>query len=174
MTSDIELLTRCAEFTLTHTRQVEENILRKLQTSAETSLVTALRMLRLQRALLAIGMFSLFESLLQARMGWKRPFDRLKEYLGENGSRTLAERFDEYRLAINVLKHGLGKSYEQLAAKSAMLEFKVKAEDEAFFDEGDVSEIDVLVDADDRFVRRCAELIQESVGVIRTKEGSWA
>jgi len=69
----------CADFTLSHSASVQEDILRELQTSARTPLVTGLRMLTLQRAILATGMFSLFEGLLQSNMGWEIPFDRLKE-----------------------------------------------------------------------------------------------
>jgi hypothetical protein len=75
--SDIDLLSHCAEFTLSHSMEVEHEVFEELQTSARTTLVSALRMLRLQRAILAIGMFSLFEALLQSGMGWEQPFDRL-------------------------------------------------------------------------------------------------
>jgi uncharacterized protein YgiM (DUF1202 family) len=170
MTTDIDLLSRCAEFTLSHTLRVEAEVLGELKTSAASRLVTALRMLRLQRAILAIGMFSLFESLLQNRMGWQQPFDRLNEYLTEHGACELAQTFNDYRLAVNVLKHGRGRSYEQLSEQSARLEFKVKSQGEAFFFEGDVSEVEVLIDADDKFVRRYAGLIQDVTAIIRANE----
>jgi hypothetical protein len=119
-------------------------------------------MLRLQRAILVTGMFSLFESLLQSEMGWAEPWDRLKEYLKKSGKIALAETLNDYQLAINVLKHGQGRSYQQLLQKSSKLEFKVKPEGEPFFFEGDVSEVGVLIDVDEQFVRRCAALIQQA------------
>ena len=85
----------------------------------------------------------------------------------------MADSFNDYRLAINVLKHGSGRSYGQLLAKSANLEFNVKPEGEPFFYEGDVSEVDVLIDVDERFVRRCAGLIEEVSSVIRSNEQVW-
>ena len=70
---------------------------------------------------------------------------------------------------MNVLKHGRGRSYERLLARPGEVEFKVKAPDENFFSEGDVSEVGVLIDVDDGFVRRCAAVIEEASAVIRTK-----
>jgi hypothetical protein len=54
-------------------------------------------------------MFSLFEALLQREMGWTEPFKQLKENLKQTGDLELAETFDDYQLAINVLKHGAGR-----------------------------------------------------------------
>jgi hypothetical protein len=167
--SDIDLLSLCADFTLSHSAGVEADILNELQTSARTPLVTGLRMLSLQRAILATGMLSLFEGLLQSHMGWVRPFDQLKDYL-KGAHDALAQKFDDYRLAVNVLKHGRGKSYELLLSRSSDLEFKIKADREVFFDEGDVSEVAVLVLVDEQFVKRCAALIQEVTEIIRARE----
>lgn len=91
---------------------------------------------------------------------------KLKDYLKQSGNVELAETFNDYQLAINVLKHGKGRSYRQLLAKSSELEFKVKREGDNFFFEGDVSEVSVLIDVDDQFVRRCATLIQEASSII--------
>jgi hypothetical protein len=114
-------------------------------------------------------MFSLFGSLLQSEMGWAEPFERLKEDLKQSGNAGLAETFNDYQLAINVLKHGMGRSYQRLLAKSSELEFKVKPEGEPFFFEGDVSEVSTLIDVDEQFVRRCAALIQEASSIVHSK-----
>jgi hypothetical protein len=164
---DTDLLPMCVEFTLTHSRSVQDKVIEELQTSSRTPLVKALQMLRLQRAIFAIGMFSLFESLLQSQTGWDEPFNRLKERLKEVGRLELAEAFSDYQLAVNVLKHGEGQSYRRLLAKTSKLEFKIKPEGEPFFHEGDVSEVDVLIDVDEQFVRRCAALIQEVSSIVR-------
>jgi hypothetical protein len=55
---------------------------------------------------------------------------------------------------------------------SGLLEFIARNEG-GFFFEGDVSEIYVLVDAGDRFVRRCAELIAEVASMIQAQDGIW-
>jgi hypothetical protein len=73
--SDVDLLSLCTEFTLSHSQRVHDRVIKELQTSARTPLVTTLRMLRLQSSILAIGMFSLFESLLLRRLHWAKPFD---------------------------------------------------------------------------------------------------
>lgn len=174
MVSDVTLLFQCAEFTLSHSRRVEEAAHEELQTSAATPPLIALRLVRLQRAVLALGMFSLFESMLQTLMGWGTPLEQLDAYIRKHGSAELAEKFTDYKLAINVLKHGKGRSYEQLLARSASLDFKVKPDDEHFFYEGDVSEVmSLLIDVDDKFVLTCAALIQEAAALIRSVEKNW-
>ncbi|MNR28378.1 hypothetical protein D3C85_1457000 [compost metagenome] len=65
------------------------------------------------------------------------------------------------QLAINVLKHGRGRSYNELVEKSGKLKFKVKMPGEHFFSEGDVSEVATLVEVDDRFVQMCADVIRD-------------
>jgi hypothetical protein len=157
----------CVEFTLSHSRTVAAEVIDELQTSARTPLVKALQMLRLQRVIFATGMFSLFESVLQSQTGWDQPFTRLKEYLDQSGHTELAETFSDYQSAINVLKHGTGRSYRRLLARASKLEFKIKPEGEPFFHEGDVSEVDVLIDVNERFVRRCAVLIREVSSIVR-------
>jgi hypothetical protein len=104
-------------------------------------------------------------------MGWGQPFDRLHKYLKDCGSDQLAHQFNDYRLAINVLKHGRGWSYQELLAKSSQLAFKVRPIAEPFFFEGDVTEVDVLIDVDNIFVRRCAALIQETSAITVRKSG---
>jgi len=171
--SDIQLLSLWANFTLDHTCQVEEKIRVELQTSATTRSLESLRMLRLQRAILAIGMFSLFESLLQESMDWKRPFEDLQVFLLGQKEDVLARDIENYFLAINVLKHGEGRSYKTLLERKGELAFTVKGSDQSFFDEGDVSEVSVLVDANDAFVKRCAEVIQKAAEILRKKMGIW-
>jgi len=144
---------------------VEKKVIAELQTSAATPLVNAMRMLRLQKAVLAIGMFSLFESLLQEAMGWKNPFSELEGYLKARQKAELAKSIGDYVLAINALKHGEGRSYRALLEKRTDLEFAVRPEDNSeYFDVG------ILIDVNETFVRRCASLIQEAAAVIRKNE----
>ena len=174
MVSDITLLFQCAEFTLSHSRYVEQAAVEELRTSAATPPIIALRLVRLQRAVLALGMFSLFESMLQTRMGWDIPLDQLDAYLKKHGTAGFAQKFNDYKLAINVLKHGKGRSYDELLARSTGLDFTVKSDGEYFFDEGDVSEIlSLLIDVDEKFVFTCASLIEDAATLIRSIEKNW-
>lgn len=66
-----------------------------------------------------------------------------------------------------MLKHGRGRSYDALVAKSENLHFRVKLPGEAFICEGDVSEVSTLVEVDDTFVISCSEVIHEVSEVIR-------
>lgn len=64
--------------------------------------------------LAAVGIFSLFEARMQHHFR-RGPFARkLKSLLLETGQTDLAYRFQQYYLAINVLKHGKGASYREL------------------------------------------------------------
>ena len=168
--TDLGLLTACANFTLKHNAEIQQKLIEELQTSGATQLVVPLRMLRLQRAVLAIGIFSLFEAPLQSKLGWEKPFDELDTYLRRHAEADLASAISDYYLAVNVLKHGKGRSLDKLRARAGALEFKVKPLSDTFFDEGDVSEVDTFVDADEKFVRRCAELIDAASAIIRSKE----
>jgi hypothetical protein len=129
---DTDLLPMCVEFSLSHSRSVQDKVIEELQTSSRTPLVKALQMLRLQRAIFATGMFSLFESLLQSQPGWDEPFKRLKEYLGQSDHTDLAETFSDYQLAVNVLKHGDGRSYRQLLPKASKLDSRSSRKESRF------------------------------------------
>ena len=54
-----------------------------------------------------------------------------------------------------------GRSYDTLVAKLSTLSFKIKMPGEDYFDEGDVSEISILIEVNDEFVLDCARLIEE-------------
>lgn len=166
--TDTELFAACVGFTLQHTHEAERQTFKGLETSGATRLVNALRVFRLQRAILAVGMFSMFEALLQSKLKWTQPFSQLDDYLRKHDKRHLASAINDYKLAINVLKHGEGRSHQELLARADKLEFRVRADGGHFYGEGDVSDLGILVDADDQFVRRCAELIEQASEAIRS------
>lgn len=80
----------------------------------------------------------------------------------------LALRFEQFAAAVNVLKHGRGRSYDWLLSMREALPFILKARDQHFFFEGDVSEPDTLVLVDDAFVRSCAELVQALIDAVQS------
>ena len=82
----------------------------------------------------------------------------------------MADRYLDFRLAVNVLKHGEGRSYEKLLDRQALLPFAIKGRGEAFFEEGDVSEVGGLVDTRGRFIDQCVEIISEIRGVLGASE----
>ena len=166
-TSEYRLIADAVAFTLRHAEEVEQQVLEALQTSGATSHVNALRMLGMQSAIIAIGTLQAFEGLLQQKKGWKDTFQELDRTLRAAGHADLADRFIDHRDAINVLKHGDGRSYQKLLARRDALPFVVKAKGDRFFDEGDVSEGIRLVDADHAFVRQCSDIVQEVVEALR-------
>lgn len=155
-----ELILRSTSFTLDSLKEVESKIIELLQTSSSTVLVKNLQMIQVQKAITAIGMFSLFESMLQDGLACKNGFSEAKSILNQSGNNNLNDRFDDFICAINVLKHGKGRSYDTLVAKSGMLSFKIKMPGENFFNEGDISEISTLIEVNDDFVLDCARLIE--------------
>lgn len=162
-----ELVDRCAAFTLDTLREANERTIEALQTCGATSLVKTLQMIQLQKAILAVGMFSIFEASLQEGLSCSNGFCEAKKIMDDEGELDIKERFEVLFLAINVLKHGRGRSYDTLVAKAETLPFKIKLPDESFFFEGDVSEVSTLVEVDDAFVQHCGDVISDVSGVIR-------
>jgi len=114
---------------------------------------------------------SLFEANLQDVLG-ADGFEAARQILSEHNESDVKERLDDVCLAINVLKHGHGRSYQELVAKAESLPFKLKLPGEEFFTEGDSAEVRTLVAVDDDFVQRCADVIAEVSEVIRRVSGA--
>ena len=167
MHSFTELVDRCATFTLETLREANEETIRALLTSGATSLGKTLQMIQLQKAILAVGMFSIFEANLQEGLSCSNGFDEAKKILDDEGEQDMKDDFDAFFLAVNVLKHGRGRSYDALIAKAEPLPFRIKLPEESLFLEGDVSEISTLIEVDDAFVQRCGDVIRDVSEVIR-------
>lgn len=164
-----ELIYRGTTFTLNALKELNSKIIEELQTSASTISVKNLQMIQLQKAILAVGMFSLFESILQESLSCRNGFEEAKRILIQKANVELHNNFDNFICAINVLKHGRGRSYDILVAKSSTLPFKIKLPGQDFFYEGDVSEVSTLIEVGDNFVLNCAELIEQVSREIRNE-----
>ena len=168
MQSFSKLLYRCSVFTLTTLKEVEDKTIEELKTSAATPLVKTLQMVRLDKVIFAVGMFSVFEALLQDRLNCNNGFTEAKNILRQAGETTLLEQFSDIELAVNALKHGQGRSYNALIAKnSGTLAAQVKRRSENIFIEGDISEVSALVDVDDKFIDGCVDVIEKVSKVIQ-------
>lgn len=162
-----ELVYRSTSFSLNSLDEEKSKVIKQLQTSGATTHVKTLQMINLQKAIIAIGIFSLFESILQDGLACENGFREAKNILTEAGNDDLKNRLEDFICAINVLKHGKGRSYDELIAKSSSLPFRVKLPDEALFYEGDVSEVTTLIQVNNVFVLNCAKLIEEVSEEIR-------
>lgn len=156
-----ELAEHGMEFSLNALNEAYAKVVEELQTSSATRLVKALQVVQLQKAVLAVGMFSMFEAVLQDDLNCADGFPEAARRLDAMGEAVLKESFSDLQLAINVLKHGRGRSYDALVGRANALPFRVKLPGEHFFNEGDVSEASTLIDVDDAFVRRCAAILRE-------------
>lgn len=161
-----QLIDWCAGFTLGALEEAQARTVDALQTSGSTTLIKTLQMVQLQKVVTAVGMFSIFDALLQDRLGCPDGFKEASNILKSLGAEQLETKFDNLRLAVNVLKHGQGRSYAELLEKKT-LPFRIKQPGEHFFDEGDVSEIATLIEVDDAFVMDCAVVIREVAAAIQ-------
>lgn len=162
-----ELVYRSTSFTLNALDELYSKVTDELQTGASTTSVWNLQMIQLQKAIIAIGMFSLFESMLQSELKCRNGFEEAKRALKHSNKEELRDRFEDYISAINVLKHGRGRSYDSLVAKYDILPFRIKLPGENFFHEGDVSQVSTLVKVNDQFVLDCAEIVEQVSKEIR-------
>ncbi len=110
-----------------------------------TVLVNSLRIITVQIEVAAVGIFSLFEARMQHHMPDRSFFRELRKQLIEADQPYLADRLYQYYLAVNILKHGRGKSYEELLA-APNLPFAIKRPEDEFFEEGDIAEPEALID----------------------------
>ncbi|MBU1447564.1 MAG: hypothetical protein KKF58_04560 [Gammaproteobacteria bacterium] len=162
-----DLVQRSTAFSLNALAVAQDDVMEKFKTSAATSLVKAVQMIQLQKAISAVGMFSMFDAILQDQLQCPDGFNKVKALLEAKDEPILNERFSDLQLAINVLKHGKGRSYDALVQKAGMLPFRVKQPSESFFNEGDLAEISTLVEVDDAFLLLCAEVIHDvSVSIL--------
>ncbi len=148
-----------SSFMLSALSESNERVLQSLHVSAETPTVQTLQMLRLHKAIFSVGMFSIFEADLQKRLNCSNGFSEVKRILLDEGELAIKEQFDDICFAINVLKHGKGRSYDALVSRKDVLPFKIKTPTDLYLTEGDVSEVSILVDVDDQFVMHCSTLI---------------
>ena len=156
-----ELIHRSTRFSLNTLSDVESKILKELETSGSTYLVKTLQMIQLQRAIIAIGSFSLLESILQDKLKCEDGFKEAKNRLIKSGHIELCNNFDNFICAINVLKHGRGRSYKKLISKKGSLPFKVKLPEKEIFNQGDVAEISTLIEINDSFILACTKVIHD-------------
>jgi hypothetical protein len=167
-----ELIDRCTAFALQALEEAQARTIEALQSSGSTQLVKTLQMVKLQKVISAVGMFSIFDALLQDRLECPDGFKEADAILASLGADGLRMKFSVLRQAINALKHGEGRSYAELLAMPS-LPFAIKKPNEDFFDEGDVSEVQTLIDVDDAFVINCANTIREVLDVIQKSRPSF-
>lgn len=109
----------------------------------------------------------MFNAISQDQLPSRIGFEGAKNIIKEKQNVELYDRFDEFIRAINVLKHGEGRSYDALMSKSELLPFGIKLREENFFDEGDFSEIVALIEVNDNFVLNRANLNEKVSNEIR-------
>lgn len=156
-----ELAHMSAVWTLRQLAQTETIALKNLEIGSATSDIKCLQMINMQKAIIAVGLVSIFESIVQNEYNCESGQKFAKDVLTEKGEQELLGIYSVYCDAINVLKHGRGRSYNKLVANATTLPFKVKQPNEYFFFEGDVSEVSTLIEVDNKFVIDCSNVITQ-------------
>ncbi|MFC3881043.1 hypothetical protein ACFOSV_12690 [Algoriphagus namhaensis] len=165
-----DLVSNVVSSTLHDINRRHLKISEELQTKANTSLIIGLKTLKMQKAILVTGMFSMFEAELQKELSCENGFKECKKFLLEIGNNKLVSQLQISLDAINVLKHGKGRSYNRLVEKSKDLPFVIKLPNQDFFFEGDVSEIKTLIEVDDDFINYCLSIISDVDSAILNKK----
>lgn len=93
-----ELVFRSTSFTLGVLEEVESKIIEQHRTSASNILVKNLQMIQLQKAITAIGMFSLFEFIIQNGLNCRNGFDEARNILNQSANNDLKNRFERTKL----------------------------------------------------------------------------
>jgi hypothetical protein len=156
-----ELVQQTTTFTLNAVKTAWQASTDRLEATADTQYVKALQILQLQKAISAVGMFAMFDAQIQRQLECRDGFAEANQRLDASGNGELRDLFIKLQQAINVLKHGRGRSYDSLVSNASTLPFRIKLPGEAFLNEGDVSEISTLIEVDDKFVLLCADVISQ-------------
>jgi hypothetical protein len=149
---DIETLVTAGRATAQQVKGVLENIYSELETSGATRLLSGIDICNSQVAVSLVGVFSVYDSRLQIAIGGDKPIDDLIKRL------ALAD----YRLAVNVLKHGVGSSHTKLLARKSQLPFQVQANVGELAVEGDVCPPSDLVIVSTEHLEQCCDLIEKT------------
>jgi hypothetical protein len=81
MHSFADLANRSTNFALATLKEAENEVIEALQTSGATRHVKNLQMIQLHRAIIAVGMFAIFESIVQGRLESQNGFAAVRECL---------------------------------------------------------------------------------------------
>jgi hypothetical protein len=163
-----DLIYRCSAFTLENLHQANEKTIEALQESGSTILVKTIQMIQLQKVIHVIGIFAMFEAILQDELECINGFVDAKMILQKQNESELCENFIDMELAINVLKHGQGRSYKTLISRNGgTLRRYIKELNDDLFREGDIANIQTLIEVDDDFVIQCSNTIYEVAEAIK-------
>lgn len=164
---DIQTVTTAARATAYQVSRALEEIFAALETSGATHLLSSIDVCNSQVALSLVGVFSVYESRLQTAVGADKPIDDLIKRLEIAGHVADALAVDEYRLAVNVLKHGVGASHKKLLLRRTRLPFQVQAYAGELAVEGDVCPPSDLVIVSAEHLEQCCDLIERTWDFVR-------
>lgn len=164
---EVEMLIASGRATAHQVKMALDLTLHELETSGATRLLSSIDVCNTQLSSAIVGIFSLYESRLQSTFGWKQPFDEAQKLLTTHASAAQAEEFENYRLVVNVLKHGEGSSHRKLLARRATLPFKVQATFGELHEEGDCTPPTDLVVVDTALLSNFCDAIEKSWALIQ-------
>ena len=165
---EVEMLVASGRSTARQIRNALSEIYKELETSGATRLLSGIDVCYTQIAASAVGIFSIYESRLKSAHGWNKPFDEVERLLVASGLQKQAMEFENFRQAVNVLKHGEGPSHTRLLGRKDGLPFKVQSAPGSLHEEGDVCPPRDLVLVSAEFMELCCDVIEKSWPIVQT------
>jgi hypothetical protein len=96
----------------------------------------------------------------------------VRTLLTANSAGALADEFETYRLAINVLKHGTGQSHKKLRQQISTLPFKLESFLGELCEEGDVCPSPDLISVTPEFLEQCCDVVERTWNFICELDGA--
>jgi len=166
---DIQTVVTAARATASQVKGSLDEISAALETSGATHLLSSIDICNAQVALSLVGLFSVFESRLRTAVGGDKPIDDLIKRLNSACHTADALAVDDYRLAVNVLKHGVGPSHKKLIKRAAALPFQVQEYAGGLASEGDVCPPSDLVIVSTEHLDQCCDLIERTWAFVQSE-----
>lgn len=153
-----ELIKRCQTFILTNLNDLHKTSIYELDKTGASIHVKNLQMIQLQKAIFLIGSISIYESMFQLALGCENGFKEVKNILKLKNKNDLLDQFEELVSIINVLKHGTGRSYDNLLNTASI---NIKKQEDFGFLEGKIDEILTLVHVNNELLENSSELMNK-------------
>lgn len=168
---ETELATMIPLVTLPFVEVASQRFLKELSFFGNTAPINGLVLWNLAYSAVAIGTWHMYEHFATESLGRQNPIKWIISKLQMEGKVELANELETCRLAINVLKHGRGPSYDRLRRQPNLTKMHLRiTEDEDW--EGVVGANPVLLDFNEDFIFAMARSVKAAQEVINVHDKS--
>lgn len=167
MSNFIEEAGRCIPLVLSFLDDLEKCADDELQSSGSTKHVRYLQSVSMQRNIIACGLFSLFESSMQAKVGGEKTLTKLRKMLKDNGKVDLCDRLLIFETVNNILKHGIGDSHRKFENRTDA--FSINIRNKYFHSaDGDISNCASIANIKSEYIFDMLETLNEIEIIVRS------